>query len=249
MPRLILSAFFFGASLAFSALTLGPAVLALSFLGLRRQSEALRAVIMRIWGRYAVLVAGGRVRVEGRENLPASDNVCFYANHQDYSDIVVLLGWLGKPVGFLGKKELGMVPIMSSWMILSHSLFLDRKSIKQGVRTVHRAASNLKKGRPLVIFPEGTRNHGGPVAEFRAGSFKAAKLAGGLIVPVTVDGSWRFMGTPGKVRGGRVRVVIHPAIDSAALGPEEWKELPRRVHDLIEGAIRLTPEKEGLLPR
>ena len=58
MFRLVLTAFYLFGSLVFSALSFGPVVLALHFLGLRRQSEALRALVMRVWGRYAVLVAG-----------------------------------------------------------------------------------------------------------------------------------------------------------------------------------------------
>ncbi len=245
MLRLLLSAVYVFGTLFMSGFVLMPMVLLLHGLGLRRSAERLTSFIMRTWARYTVLAAGGRVRVSGRENLPDSLNLCVYANHQDYSDIVLLLGWMGLPLGFMGKKELGMVPILSSWMRLSYSVFLDRKSLQQGLRTVHRVASNLRKGRPIVIFPEGTRNFGGPVADFKGGSFKASKLSGSWIVPVTLDGSWRFMGYPGRVKGGPVRIVIHPAIDASRLGAEDWKDLPRRVHDAIEGSIAMTPASEG----
>jgi 1-acyl-sn-glycerol-3-phosphate acyltransferase len=114
---------------------------------------------------------------------------------------------------------------------------------------IHRAASNIRKGRPLVIFPEGTRNFGGPLGDFKAGSFKAAKLAGGWIVPVTLDGSWRFMQIPRRVLPGRLRIVIHQAIDASALDVQGWKELPGRVREAIAGSILLTPEREGFKPR
>jgi 1-acyl-sn-glycerol-3-phosphate acyltransferase len=249
MIRLIFTAAYLFGSIFLSGFTLMPLVIALDSVGLRRLSASLRAAIMRGWGRLAVIAAGGRVRVSGLENIPASDNVCFYANHQDYSDIAVLLGWVGRPMGFLGKRELGAVPVMSTWMRLSYSLFLDRKSLKRGLETIRRAARNLRKGRSIVIFPEGTRGRGGPVGEFRAGSFKAARMAGSWIVPVTLDGSWRFLYRPGRVTGGPVRVVIHPAIDSSALGAAEWKELPGRVRASIAAEIRLTPESEGFPAR
>jgi 1-acyl-sn-glycerol-3-phosphate acyltransferase len=249
MARLIFTAVYLFGTIFLSGFTLMPLVILLDLVGLRRLSSSLRSATMGGWGRQAVLAAGGRVRVSGLENLPDSDNVCFYANHQDYSDIAVLLGWMGRPLGFLGKRELGMVPVMSTWMRLSYSLFLDRKSLKRGLETIRRAARNLRKGRAIVIFPEGTRGRGGPVGEFKAGSFKAAKLAGSWIVPVTLDGSWRFLYRPGRVTGGPVRVVIHPAIDSSTLGAEEWKELPGRVRDAIAETIRLTPGSEGFPAR
>jgi 1-acyl-sn-glycerol-3-phosphate acyltransferase len=241
MFRLVFSLFYFIATLVISALTFLPVVLFLRLVGLEKLAEAITFKLMHYWGRYIVLVGGGSVRIKGLEKLPASDNICFYSNHQDYSDIVLYLGWMNRAVGFIGKKELGAVPIMSTWMKLSHSLFLDRGSLKEGFRVITRAAGKIRKGQAIVIFPEGHRNHGGPLAEFKAGSFKISKLSGGYIVPVTIDGSWRFLSQKGKVSGGRIDLTVHDPIDAGALSKDEWKDIPKRVQATIESAIKQRP--------
>jgi 1-acyl-sn-glycerol-3-phosphate acyltransferase len=85
------------------------------------------------------------------------------------------------------------------------------------------------------------------MGDFKAGSFKMARMSGGYIVPVTIDGSWRFLYYPGKVTGGRVDITIHPAIAVESLSPAEWKDLPGKVHDTIASAIHTRPVQEALL--
>ncbi len=241
MFRMLYSASFVLGTIFVSGLFLLPVALILRFLGLYKAADAYTYAIMRWWGRWSVLAAGGKVKISGLEKLPESHNICFYANHQEYSDIVLCLGWLGRPVGFIGKKELGMVPIMATWMKLSHSLFLDRSSLKEGFRVIARAARKIRHGHAIVIFPEGTRNKGKPLAEFKAGSFKISKMAGGWIVPLSIDGSWRFMSKPGAVTGGPIRLTIHDPIDVDKLSKEEWKDIPKRVQALVGSELRLLP--------
>jgi 1-acyl-sn-glycerol-3-phosphate acyltransferase len=90
--------------------------------------------------------------VHGKENIPSDDRICFVSNHQEYTDILLLLGWLGKNVGFVGKQQLEAIPILSTWMMLLHSLFLDGKSLRQGLGVMHRGARNIKHGYAMVIF-------------------------------------------------------------------------------------------------
>lgn len=239
MFRLILSASFVLGSLFISGFLLAPTAILLRVFGFDRQADAYARAVMAWWGRCAVLCAGGRVRVRGLEKLEGLRNVCFYANHQDISDIVLLLGWIGRSVGFIGKKELGAVPVMSTWMKLSHSLFLDRNSLKEGFRVINRAARKIRAGHAIVIFPEGHRNYGGPIGDFKAGSFKISKLAGGYVVPVSIDGSWRFLhARKGAVSGGDIRITVQDPIDAGALGKEEWKELPARVRAAVAADVR-----------
>lgn len=245
MIRLIASLLYFLVGLVVSGIVFMPLAVILRYFTPCSFTESYLHAVSSIWGRGAVILAGGRVRVRGRENLPASRKVCFVSNHQDYSDIVLYLGWIGRNVGFVGKKELGAVPILSTWMRLLHSVFIDRGSLREGMRAIKRSAAKVRNGHAMVIFPEGTRSKGGPVAEFKAGSFKMAKLSGGWIVPVSIDGSWRFMHYKGKVRGGPVRMVIHPAIDTSILDAEGWKALPDRMRDIIASAVAMTPESEA----
>lgn len=152
------------------------------------------------WARFVVGLAGGSVEVRGEENIPQDTPVVFIGNHQSYLDIPILLGYIRKHKAFISKIEIGRVPWLGDWMKLMQCTFLDRKNMRQSVRAMHEAVDTVKAGYPLVIFPEGTRSRGKPVAEFKAGSFKLALNAGVPIIPFTMDGSWHLFEEKGRIQ-------------------------------------------------
>ena len=61
-------------------------------------------------------------------------------------------------VGFVAKKEMEKIPLLRSWMKNVNCLFLDRKDIKAGLKTILEGIEKVKNGISVWIFPEGTRN-------------------------------------------------------------------------------------------
>ena len=71
-----------------------------------------------------------------------------------------------------------------------HCLFLDRKDIKQGLKTILTAIEKIKSGISICIFPEGTRNKALDETEllpFHEGSFKIASKSGCPIIPIAMN--------------------------------------------------------------
>lgn len=190
------------------------------------------------WARYVVYLGGATVEVTGEEHIPTDTAVAFVANHQGYFDIPILLGYVNKPKAFISKIEILKVPLLSGWMKLMQCTFLDRKNMRQSVKAMEEAVNTVKKGYSLVIFPEGTRSRGGPVAEFKAGSFRLAIKAGVPVVPVTIDGSWHIYEERKKLgKNATVKVTVHPAIPTAGLSREDIAALPEKVRAVVAGAL------------
>jgi len=189
------------------------------------------------WARYVVKISGGSVEVVGLENIPKDTAVVFVGNHQGYMDIPILLGYVDKPKAFIAKIEILKVPMLSVWMKLMQCSFLDRKDMRQSVRAMGEAVESVKKGYSLVIFPEGTRSRGGPVGEFKAGSFKLALKSGVPIIPVTIDGSWRILEETGRLKTASVKVTLHPPIPTANLSREDAAALPEKVRAAVVSAL------------
>jgi len=189
------------------------------------------------WARYVIRIAGGTVEVVGQDLIPADTAVVFIGNHQGNMDIPLLLGFIDKPKAFISKIEILKVPILSGWMKLMQCTFMDRKDMRQSVRAMHEAVETVKKGYSLVIFPEGTRSKGGPVGEFKAGSFKLALKSGVPIVPLTIDGSWRLLEEKGRLQDATIKLTIHPAILTSNLTREETAALPEKVCEIIMSAL------------
>ena len=72
-------------------------------------------------------------------------------------------------------------------------LFLDRKDLKQGLKTILTAIDQVKSGISICIFPEGTRNRDREDATmllpFKDGSFKIAQKTGCPIIPMALTGT------------------------------------------------------------
>ena len=72
---------------------------------------------------------------------------------------------------------------------------------------------------------------------FKKGSFKLATLAGAVIVPVTIDGTYKAWEEHMRIRPADVRIVVHPPIRTEEMGLEERRALPDRVRDIIASAL------------
>jgi len=192
----------------------------------------------RSWARLLIAIAGGRVVVSGVENLPAAGGVLFVANHQGAFDIPLLLGYVPGLKGFVSKKENSRLPIVGIWMKLLRCIFIDRKDLRQSAQAIARGIGDLRAGRSLVVFPEGTRSKSGVMNRFKGGSFKLASRSGAAIVPLTIDGSYRLLeGNRGRITPGKVRLHIHPVIRFQDLNAAEKEALTETVQRIIASAL------------
>ena len=139
--------------------------------------------------RVCLFLAGTSVTVIGQEKVPTDRAVLYVGNHRSYFDI--LTGYVTVPtlVGFVAKKEMEKVPLLSTWMRFVYCLFLDRENPKEGLKTILQAIDYVKKGISICIFPEGTRNKGEELTmlPFKEGAFKIATKTGCPIVPISMN--------------------------------------------------------------
>jgi 1-acyl-sn-glycerol-3-phosphate acyltransferase len=140
--------------------------------------------------RFILWITGVKVTVIGEENVPKDTPVLYIGNHRSYFDI--LLTYIRCPIrtGYVAKKEMEKVPLLSNWMRYLHCLFLDRKDIRQGMKTILEAAEKIKSGISICIFPEGTRNSNDSELDmlpFHEGSFKIASKAKCPIIPIAIN--------------------------------------------------------------
>jgi 1-acyl-sn-glycerol-3-phosphate acyltransferase len=180
---------------------------------------------------------GSTVEVHGQEKLPEGA-VLFVANHQGLFDILTILGYLGKPVGFIAKKEIKRLPIIAPWMELIRCVFIDRKDRRQSIRSINQGIENLRNGYSMVIFPEGTRSRGNQVYSFKSGSFRLALKAKVPIVPIAIDGTYRMLEEQnGRVSPARVSLTIKDPIHPEEYAGMKSTEIAKKVEQIIRKQI------------
>lgn len=190
------------------------------------------------WAKFSVNLVGVKLHVEGEENIP-NETCLFVSNHQSNVDIPCIIAGINRPMGFIAKKELIKVPVVSTWMKAIHCVFMDRQNVRASLKSIQNGVSILKSGNNMVIFPEGTRSKSNVVGEFKKGSMKLATKAEVIVVPVTIDGTYKaWEGNGGKgLISAEVTIKIHKGIDVKELDREKKATLAEDVRDIILGGI------------
>lgn len=171
--------------------------------------------------------------IKGLTNIPEGPCL-FVANHQAIFDAFLMAAFIDKPFGFIAKKEIESLPLISSWLRDINSVFLDRENVRESIKVINKGIENLKSGYSMAIFPEGTRSLKSEMREFKKGSMKLALKAGVPIVPITLDGTYRVLEVGKKVSGHTIKMVVHKPIYVDKLTREEQGELASIVHKIIE---------------
>ncbi len=214
---------------------------ALRRLGRHQQAEAQLERLVGEWSRQILRRFNVEVRVEGLEHLPRTGPVVIMANHQSLFDIPVCLGYLGRMMGFVAKRELFRIPGLGYWMRQIHCPAINRADIAGSGKLLAALSRDIKqRGYCLLIFPEGTRSRDahGEIGAFKRGSLRLAQAEEIPIVPVSLDGT-RFLVNPQLMaatrRGGRVvRVRVAPArLAPRNLSAPENKRLMQELRDTI----------------
>lgn len=196
--------------------------------------EALVAITARNWAKSLVNITGSQVEVVGAELVPLKGAVLFAVNHQGNFDIPLMLGFVPGAKGFIAKIEMKRFPIISIWMRKMHCVFLDRSHLRKSLFTMREATEILTEGHSLVVFPEGTRSKGKPMAEFKRGSLRIAEKSKVPIVPVTIIGSYKIMeGNVGfKITPAKVKIIISKPIHPGEL--QAGQEIVNMVRETIQ---------------
>lgn len=244
MIRLILVALFL-----FLFLVLGlPVLLAEWIIGHFDQTAKDKSSLALVqWAfRCILFLAGTKVTVLGKENIPKDQAVLYVANHRSYFDIVINYTLVPGLTGFVSKIEMKNWPILRFWMKNVHCLFLDRNDIRQGLQTILKGVDEVKAGISMFIFPEGTRNKvENTFLPFKGGSFKIAEKAGCPVVPIAINHSGDiFEDHLPKIRKSHVIIEYGTPIDTAALSKEEKKELAETAKASI---MAMYEKNKGLL--
>ena len=136
-----------------------------------------------------IKLAGIELTVIGEENI-SEGPVLYIGNHRSFFDILLTYVLCPDVTGYVAKKEMESIPLLSNWMRYLHCLFLDRKNIKEGMKTILLAIEEMKNGISICIFPEGTRNRNESELDllpFHEGSFKIASKSGCAIIPMAMN--------------------------------------------------------------
>lgn len=149
------------------------------------------------------VVCNIRVEFRGVEKIPQGPLVVA-AKHQSMWETFQLLRFFDHPLYIL-KRELTWIPVFGQYLLKAGMISVDRGGGPRSlVKTLRHAASEVKRGRQLVIFPEGTRRPVGAPPSYKSGVAQIYAETGVPVLPVALNSGlfWprrTFMRYPGTL--------------------------------------------------
>lgn len=208
---------------------------------------------MRTWfyGPGSIITLGlvqvvGGVRVEGNEHVPTSGPFIMASNHTSLADPPILGATVGHRNGrlihFMARHEIRRWPLIG-WLADNAGVFFVRRGERD--RAAQRLALKLlAEGRPIAIFPEGTRSRDGRLGTARPGVALLALRSGVPVLPVAIIGTHRIF--PGESRFPHRSPVTVRVGQAFVLGHQPDGRLDRDA--LVAGTERVMGEIATLLP-
>lgn len=189
-------------------------------------------------------------KVEGEENLPKDGNYIVAAKHQSAYETMLLIFILDDP-GIVLKKELTQIPFWGWYAKKSDMIAIDRSKFSSALKSMLKEAKRINaSGRPIVIFPQGTRTALTDTPKekpYKSGLAKIYSELDAPVIPLALNTGF-FWGRGSFLKKSGVATLRYlPPIPAGLDGREMLKEVEKVLeaesHELAEQA-RATYEQE-----
>jgi 1-acyl-sn-glycerol-3-phosphate acyltransferase len=176
----------------FSARTMAYGTVSLT-LGPLTKDHRASLWAMREWSRSSARGLDIHVEPMDLHNIPEPPFV-YAVNHQSLLDVLVLGGVLPHDFKWAAKRSLMKIPFLGWHLQLAGHVPVDRAAgSRAAAEVVKKFEEVLRQGKPLLVFPEGTRSEDGILRPFKNGGFYASQRTMTPVVPVALDGTYKLM--------------------------------------------------------
>jgi 1-acyl-sn-glycerol-3-phosphate acyltransferase len=132
-------------------------------------------------------LAGIRIEIRGRENLPANGAYVIASKHQSEADGLIQMAVIDD-LAFIAMKEVGKLPLVGPVLRKLEMVLVDTDGGQRERNTLADGGRNAAAdGRPILIYPEGTLMKVGERGKYRSGVYHLAAGLGLPVIPVATD--------------------------------------------------------------
>jgi 1-acyl-sn-glycerol-3-phosphate acyltransferase len=219
---------------------LGPIVLVAGLFGIEEKPGGIYQWCMHAWCRNILRWTGVKLVVHNPERMSATTGNVYMANHVSWYDIFALAAVIPRYT-WIAKAELKRLPLFGRAAEAVGIIFIDRDSRKAALDQYQIAAQEVKRGRSVVICPEGTRGKDYHLRPFKKGPFVLAIASEAPIIPALIYGTREIMPKGSfAVRSGTVHIHFLEPVETHGLKYDDRAALMERVHS------RMAAEMERL---
>ena len=159
--------------------------------------------VIKVWMKFQMYVLGIKLEIEGK-----LDESCdmLIMNHQSLLDIIVIEYIHSRDLAWVAKKEIADLFFFGHIIKAPRMISVDRENKAGIVHLLKESKDRLDKGRPIAMFPEGTRSDGKKMLDFKPGAKMIANKYNLKVQPVilfntrNIVDSKSLKATPGVVK-------------------------------------------------
>lgn len=197
--------------------------------------------LRKLWAVCILYPCGIFPSVYFEEKPDKNKTYIFCPNHFSYLDIIITNLLLPNYFNFMAKNELAKIPVFGIFF-RTIDISVNRKNNRESHNAFILAGERLKQGTSVMIFPEGgIHKNVPPMANFKAGAFRLAIENQIPIVPITLPDNWKRLPGGGLDNGlipGRIRMVVHRAVNTIGLNTDQKDELKDKVFSIIDAEFK-----------
>ena len=163
--------------------------------------------VAKTWARSSVwlmrVICNTKLEVRGLEKIPDGPLIVA-SKHQSMWETFALMPFFDAPL-FIYKRELAWIPFFGWYLMKSGMIGVDRSGgLRSLMEMARRAPKEIRSGRQLIIFPEGTRTPVGAPPDYMTGVGQIYTSSGVPCLPVALNSGlfWprrTFMRYPGTL--------------------------------------------------
>tara|TARA_B100001063_G_scaffold189085_1_gene179717 strand:- start:2487 stop:3173 length:687 start_codon:yes stop_codon:yes gene_type:complete len=127
--------------------------------------------VIKIWMKLQMKFLG--IKLETKGTLDESCDLVLM-NHQSLLDIIIMEHIHNRDLAWVAKKEISDLFFFGHIIKAPRMISIDRENKAGIIHLFKEVKDRLDKGRPIAMFPEGTRSDGTKMLKFKAG----AKMVG-----------------------------------------------------------------------
>jgi 1-acyl-sn-glycerol-3-phosphate acyltransferase len=139
----------------------------------------------RFWGRMILASCGVRLRVHGATQLEKGAAYVLMLNHNSHFAGYCVAAGLPLQWRAVLAMKLRKIPVFSWIALLAGHIFIDTRRTPAAIASLNAAATKIRGGLSVLVFPEGAHREGRDLLPFKSGGFHLAVAAQVPVVPIT----------------------------------------------------------------
>lgn len=191
--------------------------------------------IIKFWMKIQMKFLGIKL-----EEIGKMDDSCdlILMNHQSLIDIIIVEYIHNRDIAWVGKKEISELFFFGHIMKAPRMISIDRENKAGLMSLIKQVRDRLDKGRPIAMFPEGTRSDGTIIRKFKSGSALIANKFNLKVQPLIIINSNKIMDSKKLLAKPGIVKIIYLTPVQASKSSDWFKEVEKEMNEVFEKEMK-----------